>query len=68
VVDVDRQGTLLPAAEQRNALADTAESEGDGLGTDVDPDVRAAMLSGKALEEKLKDAQALYAVCPNVLD
>jgi hypothetical protein len=66
--DTKVKSTLQSRAEQRNTLAESTASEGDGLGGDVHPDVRAALLANKALQEQIRDTRLLSPVCPNVLD
>lgn len=61
------KSALRTRADQRNALAAAGESEGDGLGPDVHPDVRASLLSSKALREEIKDVRVLSPVCENIL-
>ncbi|MER7024882.1 MULTISPECIES: hypothetical protein [Streptomyces] len=51
-------------AEKLRSLADAQQRDGDGLGPDVHPDVRAALLSAKELQENIHSLQAVMKVCP----
>ncbi|MFI1200715.1 hypothetical protein ACH4VR_14910 [Streptomyces sp. NPDC020883] len=62
------KSAIQTRADQRSTAADTLERNGDGLGNDVHPDVRASPLSNTALQERLKDNQVIYPVCPKLLD
>ncbi|TSB25303.1 hypothetical protein [Streptomyces benahoarensis] len=51
-------------ADELRTLADAQQRDGDGLGPDVHPDVRAALLSSKELRENIQSLQAVMKVCP----
>ncbi|QHC26451.1 ATP-binding protein [Streptomyces sp. GS7] len=62
------RSAIQTRADQRNNAADTLERNGDGLGGDVHPDVRANLLGGQALHERLQDRITIRPVCPKLLD
>ncbi|MGW1838418.1 ATP-binding protein [Streptomyces sp. NPDC002067] len=62
--DTKIASALRGRADELRSLADTQQRDGDGLGPDVHPDVRAALLSSKGLRENIQSVQVVMKVCP----
>ncbi|WP_328382755.1 hypothetical protein OHS81_04825 [Streptomyces sp. NBC_00400] len=64
--DAKVKSALQTRADERNSVADAKEREGDDAG--MHPDVVAALVASKALQEEIKDTQEISPVCSNVLE
>ncbi|WP_336051671.1 hypothetical protein [Streptomyces sp. CA2R101] len=64
--DTKVKSALQTRADERNSVADAKEREGDDAR--MHPDVVAALVASKALQEEIKDTQEISPVCSNVLE
>ncbi|MCB5912122.1 ATP-binding protein [Streptomyces pinistramenti] len=62
--DTEVKSTLQQQADEAASLADKQQRDGDGLGPDVHPDVRAALMMGKATTHNIQVVSAVMKVCP----